>query len=741
MQKTLAFVLAAAAMGWAGSAQAQSRGDWGGGVILDVWEEPETTEQQPATPAPVPPPVVKQAVVIPAPPPKDEAKPIRPYNDRALNAVTRPELTRFLGESEFADYLRRLEKIRDRREDNWALGDRSGGIVVAAAVQDTPEPVCDDPEKCPDEGGAEIVTTASKSTPKPSITNNQTAGVDEGDIVKQIGDYFLVLQDGRIFAVNTRTMQLTDRADVYRRNKEGKPIGADWYDEMLVQGDKVLITAYSYDDSATELSVFQLDQASGKLARQGVFLISSDDYYSGDNYATRIVGDNLVMYTPYDLDDVDGLGDRKDRPVIRRWLGPEARKNEQDQGTPLIDASNIYWPVLRTSEPSLHTVTICPLEGVGKRDLKCRTTGFVGPQRAEMFVSPSAVYLWTSTAGEGDYWHLDPCTDDDKPVPRPAAGEVAPGVVYRLPIGGDEPSVLPIRGGVTNQFSLDEHKGRFRALATWRSDTCEGSDAPAEVALLDVSDRRFAEAYDEASGREFRPLPGPGKRLVENRFAGDWLVYGGRDGWGGYPPDAEDGPQSSKAFAVPLRNPLKFQVFEPGHQFIRIERVGDDMVLNGYRDDSGLMVSLLKLEDTARLGGQVKLEGRYESERRSHSFNATVDQGGGGLMGVPVVGRERQSGRWWWYSDVSDLTFLSFDRAGKLGDLGAVKGTAKDDVETHEGYDCEVSCIDWYGNARPIFTDGRVFALMATNLVEVEVAGGKVREKQRIDLTAPIVAK
>lgn len=739
MQKTLAFVLATAAIGWAGSAQAQSRGDWGG-VILDVWEEPETTDQQAGTAAPVPVRVNTPVAIEPAP--KEEAKPIRPYNDRALNAVTRPELTRFLGESEFADYLRRLERIKDRREDDWALGDRPDGIVVAAAVQDTPEPTCDDPETCPAESSAEIVTTASKATPKPSITNNQTAGVDEGDIVKQIGDYFLVLQDGRIFAVNTRTMQLTDRADVYRRDNDGDPIGADWYDEMLVQGDKVLITAYSYDDSATELSVFQLDQTSGKLARQGVFLISSDDYYSGDNYATRIVGDKLVIYTPYDFDALEDLTDRKNRPVIRRWRTPGDRKDDQEQGTPLFDANNIYWPVLRTSEPSLHTVTICPLEGVGKRDLKCRTTGFVGPQRAEMFVSPSAVYLWTSTAGEGDYWSLDQCAEDDKPVPRPTAGEVAPGVVYRLPIGGDDPSVLPVRGGVTNQFSIDEHKGRFRALATWRSDACETSwNAPAEVALLDVSGRRFAEAYDEASGREFRPLPGPGKRLVENRFAGDWLVYGGRDGWGGYPPDAEDGPQSSKAFAVPLGNPRKLQVFEPGHQFIRIERVGDDMVLNGYRDDSGLMVSLLKLEDKARLGGQVKLDGRYESERRSHAFNATVDGNGSGLMGVPVVSRERQPGRWWWYSDVSDLTFLSFDRAGKLGDLGAVKGTAKDDVETHEDYDCEVSCIDWYGNARPIFTDGRVFALMATNLVEVEVSGGKVREKLRIDLTAPLSSK
>ena len=36
------------------------------------------------------------------------------------------------------------------------------------------------------------------------ITNNQMQGVDEGDIVKQIGHYLLVLQDGRIFVIDTR---------------------------------------------------------------------------------------------------------------------------------------------------------------------------------------------------------------------------------------------------------------------------------------------------------------------------------------------------------------------------------------------------------------------------------------------------------------------------------------------------------------------------------------------------------
>ena len=39
-----------------------------------------------------------------------------------------------------------------------------------------------------------------------------------------------------------------------------------------------------------------------------------------------------------------------------------------------------------------------------------------------------------------------------------------------------------------------------------------------------------------------------------------------------------------------------------------------------------------------------------------------------------------------------------------------------------------VSCVDWYGNARPIFYRGRIFALMGYELVEGSIASGRIRE-------------
>ena len=678
-----------------------------------------------------------------------EVSPIPAIEDSRFDRVTSPELVRYSGESDFRSYLKTLERLRARRE---AYADGTGEIVVAAAMQVSEPPICEKAEDCPIEESSSVIVTAAKAAAPTSITNVQTAGVDEGDIVKQIGDYLLVLQDGRIFAINVKTMRLTDRADVYRRlpaerqkehQWEDVFDGADWYDEMLVQGDHVIITAYSYDDSATEMSIFKLDQASGKVTSEGVFLITSDDYYDVDNYATRIVGDKLVVYTPYSLEQFEELDSR---PILRRWLPEAERKKRQAEGIPLLDVRSIYKPVLRTADPTIHAISICPLGAFDrKRSLECRTTGFLGPQAAEMFVSPETVYLWNSTASDIDTWRLPDCVADwpyDKPypaLPRAERRDVAPGALYRLPISGRAAGVVGVSGVPYDHLSMDERDGEFRALVDWRTNRCDGAyRAPADNAFLKVRTDRFGTVFEPVSDGAFTPLPSTGKRIVENRFADDWLVFGGRDNWGGYPPDADDGPQSSKAVAVPVKRPQGAVVIDIPHNVVRTERVGNDIIINGYRDDKGLNLTLIGLGKDARILSTTFLSRRYESEGRSHAFNSIVDEGGNGIIGVPTVKGSEDSGRWWWGSDTSDLSFLTKSPGGTLASAGELVATPADEIETHPDYICEVSCIDWYGNSRPVFLAGRIFGLMGTNLVEARIDQGNIREIARIDLTAPL---
>ena len=683
-----------------------------------------------------------------------ETNPRPTWEHPRVERLAWPELGQFESEREFRNWVRDARNVQRevRDERRRAAFERDGIVVAQASVTTLP---CDPSvEECPEEERLQtVVVTGSRIqsanyasvSPIASITNNQTANVDEGDIVKRIGDYLVVLQDGRIFAANFRTMQLADRIDVYR-TEDGDPVGADWYDEMLVLDDHILVTAYSYEDDASELSVFRLDTATGRLERRGVFLISSEDYYDSSNYATRLVGDQLIIYTPFEPED---LVNRRNRPVVRRWV-PDEDFDDEERGEPMLEAENIYRPVLGALEPLAHVISICDLGTIDDDNLDCASTGFIGGGEAEMFVSPDNVYLFTTAADYRDY-------DDFWDCELGLATSPAPGVVYRLPLGRAEPDLLPIRGFTLNQFSMQQQGSRFRALLSWPQQTCSDDNdwdlpVPHRMELVDNSIGSFVTEYRAAPDRRFTRLPSVNFGRGENRFIGDWLVYGARRD-NGRPADPEDGEtvMYTNLVAVPLLAPENAAVIALGHEVTRLESLGNAALVTGYLDASGLNVTHVALGETAQITDSIKLEGRYESESRSHAFSAMPYPEGDGLMGLPTVRADGDDNRYPWYSQDSQLSFMRFDADGQLSDLGAVDPTVIDEDAIEydysgwrdariypNGYRCEVSCVDWYGNARPIFIERGVYALMGTELVEVRALEEGMEVLQRLDLTGEL---
>ena len=661
---------------------------------------------------------------------------------RSLRGWTSPVLTPFESESEFRRYLRDARRAIRSAE---AARPRPRPIRFAEAVQDetqsdAQEPVCvpGDPA-CPIGDEAEsLVVTGTRAQSNPSITNTQEAGVDEGDIVKQVGQFLLVLQDGRIFSVDTRPadgagLALVDRINVYRNSAEDT-----WYDEMLVSGNRILITGYSYREQATELAVFRLDEA-GRLTSEGVFYLSSNDYYDTENYATRLVDDRLIVYTPIDLDSID-LDEKVEWPVVRRWQAERSRTTPA-RGRPLLGARDIYRPVRDTNIPYLHTVSICPLSATrGGRDLACETTGFIGESSHEFHVSPTDAFVWV-TADQGWGGGLPDCPAGHRPDPA----DTVSATLFRLPLRGAPPAVIGARGRPIDYLSLDTGGGRFRALTRWPSTRCNYDEEPWPLTYFDVPLNRFEAELREAPPRAFTPAPSIGTGRIENRFTDHYLVYGGRSSWGSYPPE-QPLAEPVRIAAVPLDRPADARLLDIPHSVLRVEQAGDNVVLTGYRDDSALEISLIDLRATPRLGSTVRLPGRYESEGRSHAFNSLIGADSSGLMGLPTTHRIEQSGRGWSYSEASDVSFLAVDSSGRLAPLGELLAHAngpnrdKDDDEIDDDgvaddYECEVSCIDWYGNSRPIFTDGRVFGLAGSELIEGRVAGGRIRELRRLNIT------
>lgn len=671
---------------------------------------------------------------------------------RAVAAFTTPVLTRFESEEEFRRYteaLRKLDRLR------WP---RAYSALSLAPQADPSGPAADEVPPCPDDEvdcprsstDSIVVTGARIQASNPSITNNQMVGVEEGDIVKQIGDYLLILQDGRIFVVDLRAdgrrLALAARTNVYR-----DPTSDMWYDEMLVFGDRVLITGYSYDDQETELAVFRLGR-DGRLAREGVFRISSDDYYSGSNYATRVIGDKLVVYTPLDVEELDSKR-APEWPVVRRWRAEDdslEREERMRRGRAMLDATSIYRPLRTSLEPSVHTVSVCPLSSIaGGADLECRTTGFAGSRALEWYVSDSDVYLWVLQDSH-ENWSLEEC----ETAPAPPLAEVLDATLYRVPISLARPSVAAVKGLPPDQFAMQANDGRFHALLKMLSERC---DSPwygaSHLSLLNLPMTRFSNRLQDSPQGVFRTLPSlPGPR-VASRFTERFVVYGGLSHFRtGLPEDADFSESEwarraraepgQPAYAVPLHRPSAPTRLDIRHSVIRAERVADDIVLTGYRDREGLFVSMIGLDGRSRIVSQIRLAGRYESEGRSHAFNSLVTPAGSGMLGLPTVPRIDRSNRAYWRSRASDLSYLTFGRDRRLAHVGELERRfeyadgdgEEDDEDGVPGYECEVSCIDWYGNSRPIFTDGRIFGLSGTELIEGRLEAGRIREVQRLNI-------
>jgi len=535
-----------------------------------------------------------------------------------------------------------------------------------------------------------------------AITNVQTAGVDEGGIVKKQGDLLIVLRRGRLFTIDTSGggMRPIAATDVFPGKNE--PDGT-WYDEMLVNGDTVVVLGYSYARSGTEVNRFDLS-ADGKLAWRDTHYLRSGDYYSSRNYASRLIGDKLIFYAP--LPAYEGIDDSM--PALATW-----QKGKVGAFKPFAGAADIYmpkpaWTDDRLAGDVLHSVMICDL---GDADMDCDATNVLGSWSRSFYVSQNAVYVW---AGLGMSY------DGDNRA-----------MLYRIPLGGAAPQAVEVAGMPLDQFSFrEEGDGSLNVLtmaegggdAMWAPEKNDEGD----MALLHLAANRFGDGGAKVKPADFRVLPGVEGWERQNRFVGDWLLYAG----GRIRRDLrKEGSEQAALYAVPVKGGAVVP-FDPGHQVGRIDIMGRDAIIVGSGDDGALTFTTVALDGTPRLASRYAFPAAAEGENRSHAFFYRPDPGSDGddgLLGLPVM-RGSDDGTKFLGSAASILYLRRAARDLSLaGTLDARPGQGDDH--------CLASCVDWYGNARPVFFGNRIFALMGYELVEGRWQDGRVREKTRIDFT------
>ncbi len=573
-----------------------------------------------------------------------------------------------------------------------------------------------------DASADEVIVTSARA-PTPSITNTQEADVDEGGIVKVHGDHLVVLRRGRLFTIRVGDagMRPVDHVDAFPPGTDGD--GA-WYDEMLVSGDRVIVVGYSYERGGTEINRFRID-ANGRLRYEDSHHLRSNDYYSSSNYASRLIGSKLIFYTPLDFEfDIDEPLSQQ-MPALRRWAGKDLDRYA-DPGTDgfqrIAAATRIYVPepVRRTPDAdisTLHTVTVCDLAAPR---LSCRATAVLGSWSRNFYVSGNAVYVWIAEALPGR---------DDKDR----------AMLYRMPLDGSRPGAVQAWGGPVDQFSFreDRAKGALDVVVRaesrgdwmWRPEVSSG-----DAALLHLPLSAFGNGTYLAPRRAYRALPlgEEANWSFHNRFMGKHLVYSAGSFAGK--------ERSAATFAVPLDGGLISRINVP-HGVDRIDIIGSDAVVIGNDKEDRLGFSAIELAGSQpRLGDTYFLPAAREGERRSQAFFYRPDpnsaDGASGTLGLPVTRDLGKSSVARFLGSGSAVAFLRRDarRFSPAGDLAAHAETARDDG-------CKASCVDWYGNARPIFLGDRIYALMGYELVEGSLRNGRIREAARVDFAPPAAAR
>ncbi|HEV7395081.1 MAG TPA: beta-propeller domain-containing protein, partial [Pyrinomonadaceae bacterium] len=565
-------------------------------------------------------------------------------------------MRRFRSDQELTNYLKELAEKQQRIH-------RRGEVSNAAA---TPSSLA----------SAEASAQPGTDKKDESITNVQHAGVDEGGIVKLHGNQLVVLRRGRLFtvAIGDNSLQPISAVDAF--GPEIDPRNT-WYDEMLVSNDTIAVIGYSYERGGTEVGLFQIDDA-GRLTYRSTYHLRSNDYYSSRNYASRLIGNKLIFYTPSYL-YLGSLNPFETFPAVRKWH--KGAKDSEFQR--IVSSTRVY----RSEGPSddsssgndattLHTVTVCDLADGG---FKCDATAVLGPPGRVFYVSPDSVYVWVST------WVRDENRRRNQ------------SMVYRMPLDGSGPSALKVSGSPVDQFSFLQSNDEYLNVlvradaagdAMWESENVSGN-----VALMRVPLSSFSDGSEAVPRFRYRTLSKPNGYTFQNRFVGDYLLYGTGNGW-----NSPEGQDRYSIHAIPWAGGDQTEL-RLAHSVDRIEQMGKDAVVIGT-DGGDLHFTSLRLSDSPEVVSDYVRKGASQGELRSHGFFYKSDSENSGVLGLPISVPGRPGYRHL-FEDSAAVLFLRNDSLHfqEVGELHARPERAANDG-------CRASCVDWYGNARPLFVRG-----------------------------------
>ncbi len=617
-----------------------------------------------------------------------------PDPDPGKPAGVSGKLVKFASQAELNAYI---EKVSEASKSSDASdGDSGEGDVMASA---------------PEASSAED----SSSGDNAEITNNQEAGVDEGGIVKNYKDLLIVLREGHLYTVRiSDTLKKLSETAVAA---EGLNTNV-WYDEILVDGSKVIVIGYRYSilpaegtwykNSATEINLFDLSD-DGELTRGDTYFIESGDYYSWTNYSGRMINGKFALYMPYDTDYLWEEGQDVRMPAWYKYVDGAL----VSQGH-FFEANQVVKPVQDTTWPTFHVVAVCSLED----GLACRSDVVLGSWNRTYYVSQDAAYLFLSQYY--GYWLCGAVAED---IAALSAGsgedeEQETNLLYRLSLDGASSGAVGIEGDPFDQFSLVEKDNQVSVfISAYHPSTGAGRTYSYDQALVRIPMTDFSD--EVASLPAERYLLMPDHDIYKVRFHQNRLVYAG----------------SSHVGIVDMTSGNISTLASPFY-VTRMEPAGERVVIFGSDDwgwgDSLSMASVsLGIDGLSPILGEEHAIPLYQGEWRSHGYafhdGETTDHFGLATLEIREKEESEKDYYWDWYEYIPSVSFFTLSPDGAITDAGRM--TENEDLKSDNA--CTTSCVDWYGNTRPIFLEDHVIGLMGDQMAigawseagEAEVAG------------------
>ncbi|GAB1268119.1 hypothetical protein NBRC116493_13720 [Aurantivibrio infirmus] len=559
----------------------------------------------------------------------------------------------------------------------------------------------------------EIVVTGSMIS-NPVITNNQEAGVDEGDIVKVIGDYLVILRQGKLFSVRYGEGALTP-VDSIPVIKEGWEHDA-WIDELLVYNNTIVVIGYAYegvsDSDNVELNILSINE-DGVFTHENAYIIQAGDYFSGNDYASRIVDGKLIFNFPISFEDFEfgTLDDSRQLQFARIGHLPDTPEKAITWQR-LLDSKDIFKPVEIVIYPNLHVYVKCDLDS--SKLNQCTSSGVISTQYSiSSYVTTQAIYFTTASLkkpyiidAEFD-WSLE--ADDNNYQYN----------LHKIDLETMSQSAIPINGSPFNRFSFYEKGNTFYLVTSKNYDDDESFDI-------------FLNTVEQSDFQIPSYIPNPqllgnynGERWLETRFVGDWLAVGDSASFW-----ESKNPNSPTLTLYEIESLQSYQIGLE-HSAERMEPLNDSLLVMGYSGDEQFHGSVVTLGNSPQLLATHYFEGVVEGENRSHAFNSTSLPNGSDLFGFTTLKLDSTSSSSFYYDDQpSDIYFVEVLNDDSIRPAGIFE--SKQNAEEVDG-DCTVSCIDWYGNTRPFFLEGKIYGLTGYELIKGEYFQGEIRENSRVD--------